>query len=86
MTVSEEWWGGAGAAGRAGGRWETRDPSLGWADALEEGMEPTAVFSPGEPHRQRSLAGYSPPGGKESDTTEQLTLLLSLKYSLNECN
>ena len=24
--------------------------------------------------------GYSPWGGKESDTTEQLTLLLSLRY------
>ena len=30
----------------------------------------------GEPHRQRSLAGYSPWGHKESDRTEQLTLSL----------
>ena len=30
-------------------------------------------------HGQRSLVGYSPPGAcKESDTTEQLTLSLSL--------
>ena len=29
-----------------------------------------AVFLPGESHRQRSLAGYSPLGRKESDTTE----------------
>ena len=28
------------------------------------------VFSPGESHRQRSLAGYSPWGHKELDTTE----------------
>ena len=28
---------------------------------------------PGEFHGQRSLAGYSPRGHKESDTTEQLT-------------
>ena len=28
-------------------------------------------------HRQKSLAGYSPWGHKESDTTEQLTLSLS---------
>ena len=33
--------------------------------------QPTAVFLPGESHRQRSLAGYSPLGGKELDMTEQ---------------
>ena len=33
----------------------------------------TPVFLPGESHGQRSLAGYSPWGRKESDTTEQLT-------------
>ena len=32
--------------------------------------QPTPVFLPGEPHRQRSLVGYSPWGHKESDTTE----------------
>ena len=31
---------------------------------------PTPVFLPGESHRQRSLAGYSPWGHTESDTTE----------------
>ena len=30
----------------------------------------TPVFLPGESHGQRSLAGYSPGGRKESDTTE----------------
>ena len=39
---------------------------------------PTPVFFPGEFHGQRSLAGYSPWGCKELDTTEQLTLSLSL--------
>ena len=39
---------------------------------------PTPVFLPGEFHGQRSLAGYSPWDDKELDTTEQLTLLLSL--------
>ena len=34
------------------------------------------VFLPGESHGQRNLAGYSPWGRKESDTTERLTLLL----------
>ena len=32
--------------------------------------QPTLVFWPGEFHGQRSLAGYSPRDGKESDTTE----------------
>ena len=31
---------------------------------------PIPVFLPGEFHRQRSLAGYSPWGHKDSDTTE----------------
>ena len=32
----------------------------------------TPVFLPRESHGQRSLAGYSPWGCKESDTTERL--------------
>ena len=36
---------------------------------------PTLVFLPAEFHGQRSLAGYSPWGHKESDTTKQLTRL-----------
>ena len=36
----------------------------------------TPVFFPGEFHEQRGLAGYSPWGCKESDTTEWLTLSL----------
>ena len=32
--------------------------------------QPTPVFLPGESQGQRSLAGYSPWGCKESDTTE----------------
>ena len=35
--------------------------------------QPTPVSLPGESHGQRSLAGYSPWGGKESDRTERLT-------------
>ena len=31
------------------------------------------VFLPGELHEERSVAGYSPWGCKESDTTERLT-------------
>ena len=42
--------------------WETWVRSLGWEDPLEN------------PHRQRSLVGYSQWGQKESDTTERLSL------------
>ena len=35
--------------------------------------KPAPVLLPGEFHGQRSLEGYSPWGGKESDTTEWLT-------------
>ena len=38
--------------------------------------QPTPVFLLGEVHGQRSLAGYSPWGRKESDMTEQLSLSL----------
>ena len=38
---------------------------------------PTLVFLPG----QRSLAGYSPWGCKESDTTEQLTPFYLLTFT-----
>ena len=35
--------------------------------------QPTPVFLPGESHGQRSLAGYSPWGCKQSERTEQLS-------------
>ena len=45
----------------------------GWEDHLEEGTATTPVFLPGEsPWTDRSLAGYSPWGRKESDKTERL--------------
>ena len=44
--------------------WATWVQSLGWVD----------------PHGQRSLAGYSPQGHKESDMTEQLTFKKHLKW------
>ena len=51
--------------------WEAWVWSLGWEDALEKGMAtlPTPVFLPGEFYVQRSLAGYSPWGCKEWNTT-----------------
>ena len=38
---------------------ETWARSLSQEDPLEQGMEPTPVFLPGEFHGQRSLVGYS---------------------------
>ena len=39
--------------------------------------QPPPVFLPGEFQGQRSLASYSPWGGRELDMTEQLTLVIS---------
>ena len=46
--------------------------------------QPTPVFLPGKSHGQRSLAGYSPRGHKESDTTERLTHTHTHTHSLQE--
>ena len=51
--------------------------ALGQEDPLEEGTQPTPVFLPEEAHGQRSLAGYSPWGGRELEMAEQLTFSLS---------
>jgi hypothetical protein len=51
---------------------ETWVQSLGF-DPLEEGMAThSSILAMENPHGQRSLVGYSPWCGKESDTTEQL--------------
>ena len=49
---------------------ETQVWSLDREDPLEKGMATTPVFFLGKSHGQRSLAGYSPWGHKESGTTE----------------
>ena len=49
---------------------------LSGEDHLEKGMSSTLVFLPGESHGQMSLVSYSLWGGKESGTTEWLTLSL----------
>ena len=43
-----------------------------WVRKISRRMESILVSSPGKFHGQRSLAGCSPWGHKESDTTEQL--------------
>ena len=50
-------------------------PGLG--GSLGEGMATHTSILPGEFHGQGSLAGYSQRGHKESDMTEQLTLIQS---------
>ena len=42
--------------------------------------QPTPVFLPGESHGQRSLAGCSLWGGKESDTTEVIEHTRNLRH------
>ena len=56
---------------------KTQVQPLDQEEPLEKGMATTSVFLPGEFHGWKSLAGYSPWGYKELDTTEQLTLSLS---------
>ena len=58
---------------------ETRIPSLGREDPLEKGMATHSSIPAWKSHGQRSLAGYSPWGHKDSDTTERLS---SAQYSL----
>ena len=53
------------------------DPWIGKIPWRREWL-PTPLFLPGESHGQRSLAGCSPWGCKESDVTEWITLPLSL--------
>ena len=58
------------------------DPWVGKIPWRRE-WQPTPVFLPGELHEQRSLAGYSPWGRKESDTTEPLTRTLMALWVKN---
>ena len=49
---------------------ETQIQSLGQEDPWRKKWQPTPLFLPGEVHRQRNLAGYSPWGHKDLDLTE----------------
>ena len=60
---------------------ETQETWLGsWVGKIpwKRACQPTPVFLPGESHGLRILAGYSPKGYKESDTTEQLSMCMSM--------
>ena len=54
---------------------ETWVRSLGWEDPLEKEMATHSSILAWRTPGRRSLVGYSPPGRKESDTTEQLHFL-----------
>ena len=45
---------------------ERRIQSLGQEDPLEKDWKPSPVFLPGKSHGERSLAGYSPSGCKQT--------------------
>ena len=55
------------------GEQETRVRSLSQEDALEKEMATHSSIIAWKSHRQRSPAGYSPWGRKESDMTERLS-------------
>ena len=50
---------------------ETWVQFLGWEDPLEKGMATHSSIFAWTIHGQKSLAGYSPWGSKELDTTEE---------------
>ena len=64
--------------------WEIRvDPWVGKIPWRRK-WQLTPVFLPGKFHGQRSLAGYSPWGHKESDTTERLSTHVHMqRYTTN---
>ena len=49
---------------------ETQVQPLDREDPRGRKWQPTPVFLPGKSHGQKSLAGYSPWGSKQLDTTE----------------
>ena len=59
-------------------------PSPGGEDPPGGGHGNPLQYLPGEPHGQRSLAGYSPWDCKESDMTEQLSTAQHPTFSSNE--
>ena len=52
----------------------------GWGRSPGGEWQPTPIFLPGESHEQRILAGYSPWGCTESDTTEVTMFFIYKTY------
>ena len=61
---------------------EIRVQSLGQKYSLEKEMATHSNILAWRIHGQRSLAGYSPRGWKESDTTKRPTLSLYIKNQI----
>ena len=61
---------------------ETRVQSQGQEDPLEEEVSTTPVLLPGKFHGERNMAGSSPQGCEELDTTEWLSKLFYNEYAL----
>ena len=65
---------------------EIRLQSLGWEDLLQKGIGIHSNTLTGEFYGQRSLAGYSPWGPKESEMTGPFTLFTYLYWSVRRIN
>ena len=63
--------------------WETWVGSLGRQDPGRRKWPPTPVFLPAKSHGWRSLAGYSPWGWKQQDTSERLHLTSLFPFVLH---
>ena len=63
-VVSDSLWVIKNPLANAGDALEIWVQSLGWEDPWSREWQPTPVFMLGKSHRQRSLVGYSPWGGK----------------------
>ena len=62
--------------------WDTWVQSLHQEDPVEKGIATHSSILAWESHGRRRLAGNSPWGRKESGTTEQLTLLLFMYFTI----
>ena len=72
LTPLDQGFPGGSAVKNPPGVQESQIQSLGREDPWRREWIPTPVFLPGQFHGQRSLAGYSQWGCKESDKTDQL--------------
>ena len=75
-------WGQGGSAWLWAGCWRVSPYSREIPDKSRGSRlqwQPTPVLLPGKSHGQGSLAGYSPRGHKESDTTDRLTYFAGSK-------
>ena len=63
---------------------DIRDGFNPWVEKIpwRRAWQPTSVFLPGESHGQRSLAGHSPQGHKEQDTTEAASHTCKVTFAI----